>query len=172
MATPFSDIYDEFYGLIERDESFFNYFNLSNKEVSKIIDSRCLQYLKAATSRIMYTLDGGTDFFDYDEDEEQFNFDLNPIEVQLIANLMFESYLKQDIAKLKAFEVNFTPTDLQVFSPSNSRKTFMEMYRTVREENITMLDNYAAHDRDTFALKEVNYLSLTNYSDADDNATV
>ena len=60
---------------------------------------------------------------------------------------MFEIYIHRDIAKFKKDEINFTPKDLQKFSPSNSRKTFMAMYKDIHDENLIMLKNYQDRDR-------------------------
>lgn len=46
------------------------------------------------------------DFTGYQEDEEgnkQFVADLTVTEIDLIANLMYEGYLKRDVSKLRAF---------------------------------------------------------------------
>lgn len=91
--------------------------------------------------------------------EEFFTADLNTVEIDLLANLMYEGYLKRDISKLRAFQHQYTPSDLQVFSPANDRKTFMAMYNTVVEENKTKIDRYARKDRDTGKSRSIDYTS-------------
>lgn len=102
------------------------------------------------------------DFTGYQEDEEgnkQFVADLTVTEIDLIANLMYEGYLKRDVSKLRAFSQQYTPTDLQAFSPANDRKTFMEMYAVVVDENKVKLDRYKSKDRLTGETKGIDYAS-------------
>ena len=80
-------------------------------------------------------------------------------EIDLLANLMYEGYLKRDVSKLRAFQHQYTPSDLQVFSPANDRKTFMAMYNTVVEENKVKLDRYMRKDRRTGQQKTIDYTS-------------
>lgn len=63
------------------------------------------------------------------------------------------------MSKLRAFQHAYTPSDLQVFSPANDRKTFMEMYQIVCEENKTRLDRYRRKDRLTGEVKGIDYAS-------------
>ena len=81
-------------------------------------------------------------------------------EIDMLASLMFEMYLEKDIAKLRVLDVNYTPNDLQVFSPSQSRKTFMEMYENVRAENRRLLDGYKSRDRLTGELLTIDYAAF------------
>ncbi len=121
--------------------------------------------LRDAAVRIQMECDTDIDFTDtYTEGEgrkekEYFTADLNPAEIDLLANLMYEGYLKRDVSKLRAFQHQYTPSDLQVFSPANDRKTFMTMYNTVVEENKVKLDRYMRKDRRTGQQKTIDYTS-------------
>ena len=114
--------------------------------------------LRDAAIRIQMECDTDIDFTDtYTEGEgrkekEYFTADL-------LANLMYEGYLKRDVSKLRAFQHQYTPSDLQVFSPANDRKTFMSMYNTVVEENKVKLDRYMRKDRRTGQQKTIDYTS-------------
>lgn len=97
------------------------------------------------------------DFLSYDDSTETFDFEMTRREIHIMASLMFEAYLARDIAKLKALSVNYTPTDVRVFDPSNARKTFQAMYEFVCAQNVTLLDTYRNTDRLTGNYVEINY---------------
>ena len=147
MGTNFSDIYEIFFAKIEKDENFWSLYNVSEAELINIAYKRSKNYLIESCYIITEYCDSKIDWFDYDEEIEAFNFELTPVEKYLLASIMMERHLERDISKLKVFELNFTPSDLQIFSPSNSRKTFMNMYESVKKENRLLLDSYASKDR-------------------------
>ena len=99
------------------------------------------------------------DFNDRDDVTQEFNFDWTNSEVFLIGSLMYEMYLDRDIARLKCLMVNYTPTDLKVFDPSNARSTFLAMYESVCNKNALLIDDYASRDRLTGKLKGIDYAS-------------
>lgn len=149
MSTPCESVYDVFFDLIEEDRDFFNYYEATDEESYMLALQRAKALLRDAAIRMQMECDAEIDFTDtYTEGEgrkqkEFFTADLTPFEIDLLANLMYEGYLKRDVSKLRAFQHQYTPSDLQVFSPANDRKTFMAMYNTVVEENKVKLDRYA-----------------------------
>lgn len=145
--TRFDEIYPLFFYRIEKDDGFWEMYNVSESEVTKIALDRAKNYLLESLYIITEYSDSDLNWFDYEEQLDCFNFQLTNVEKNLLASIMFERHLEREISKLKTFEVNFTPTDLQVFSPSNSRKTFMEMFNYVKEENRTLLSLYSSKDR-------------------------
>lgn len=160
MSTSFDTIFKVFYDKIEKDEAFFNYYNLTTQEAFDLAQERAESYLIESIVRLTIKCTPDIDFRNYDLENKVINEDITDIEVEVLANLMFEKYISRDIAKLKAFEVNFTPTDLQVFSPSQSRKSFMDMYKEVKNDNKEMLALYASVDRLTGKKKVLDYSSF------------
>ena len=53
--------------------------------------------------------------------------------------------------------VNYTPTEMRVFDPSNARATFLNIYNTVCATNEKYIDIYKNSDRRTGALKSINF---------------
>ena len=162
MATPWQDITDKFFDMIEEDAGFFNYYNLSDGESMALALQRAQSMLKEAVTRISLECDSDIDFTDYHENEYgelYFTADLTQNEEQLLASLTYEAFLRRDIAKLRAFSHKYTPADLQVFSPANDRKTFMQMYDQLCQENRLLLDRYNSKDRLTGAMKQIDYAS-------------
>ena len=167
MATSYSVPIDAFFHRIETDRGFFNYFNLAEEEAIELATRRATQYLHEACARITLECPNGLDFTDYNDNLEELNGDLNKKEVYILASLMYEMYLNRDIAKLRCLSVNYAPTDLRVFDPSNARKTFMTMYTHVVNENEYLLDWYRSTDRDTGELRDIDFAKLD--IDSDDN---
>lgn len=157
MATSFELPINRFFYRIEEDREFFQYFNLSETAAMQLARQRAMHYLRDAIDKMM--LDGmpAVDFTDYDEAAAEFNIDLTSREIFLLASLMYEFYLRKDIAKLKTYNVNYTSTDLRVFDPSNARSTFKALYDSVAQENERLLDQYRSTDRLTGGFKTIDF---------------
>lgn len=165
MATPYQVPIEAFYRRIEKDKEYFNYFGLTSEEAMELARERAAGYLNEATGMLVLKCVPDVDFNDRDDLVQEFNFDWTNAEVFLISSLMYEMYLDRDIAKLKCLMVNYTPTDLRVFDPSNARNSFLEMYDKVCNKNIQLIDDYASRDRLTGKLKGIDYAS---YDEEDD----
>ena len=74
------------------------------------------------------------DFSDYDEEVEEINFKTVPRENRLIVNLMFQFYMK-DIPLLHAFQINFSPSDLNIITPSTERSTYLNLVNKLKHDN-------------------------------------
>lgn len=157
MATKWEDIYKIFWDKIEKDREFFEYNNVTLEEALEIAVKRSKSLLIESISRLTLSCSPDIDFYDYDVDLEQFNFDLYDKEKDLIASIMREKYFDRDKSLLKAFEVRFTPSDLNIFSPANERKTFLDMYNDIVNENNKSISSYDSRDRKTGKLKTIDY---------------
>lgn len=155
-TTSFSEIFERFYRLIEKDDTFWELYNVSKDELMNIVRKRAKSYLIESAYVITELGDSDIDWMDYDETLECFNFELNNVEKQLLASFMFERHMERDIARLRVFEVNATPDDLQIFSPSTARTSFMNMYNSVKNENRLLLAAYSSKDRRN-KRKTINY---------------
>ena len=62
---------------------------------------------------------------------------------------MYEKYLFREFSKLKAQANRFTTKDFNVFSPANERNSFVEMYKTIKQENEVLIDGYLALNHST-----------------------
>lgn len=166
--TKFQVVYDDFFEKIIEDGDFFFYYSLTEQESLQLANDRAEKYLYQAISKFWQRCEPDQiDIYDFDRDMKEFNFDLSNVEIDLLSSLMVEMYFKAHKAKLRAFSLNFTPTDLQVFSPANERKTFLEMYQDIKVENSIMLDNYSGKDRETGASIAIDYNSYESYFSED-----
>lgn len=155
MGTPYEDLIDRFLKLIKKDKKFFRYINLADDEIVSIVNERALELLGLAIDRLIVDGMPSVDF--NDRDDEKFNFELTASEKLIIPSLMYEYYMREDIAYIKILSVNYTPNNLRVFSPDNARTSFNNLYTTVCEQNIKLLDTYRNSDRDTGELKSIDF---------------
>lgn len=162
MATPVSVIIDAFFHVIEEDDDFFDYYRLTDAESMQLATERADALLTEALAMWRRRCTVGIPTKIVTEDiggvsVKVIESDLTTDEIDILANLMFERYLSRDIAKFRKDEINFTPKDLQKFSPSNSRKTFMAMYKDVHNYNTVLLKQYEDRNRDDGSLTVIDY---------------
>ena len=158
--TLWEDIYKLFFGKIEKDADFFMYNNVTLEEALQIAQKRAKFYLLESISKLTSDCTPDIDFNNFDEALEVFNVDLTNNEKDLLAYIMKEKYFEKDMDLLKAFQVKFTTKDLNMFSPANERKTFMDMFKEIADENIKRIKKYASRDRLTGKLKTIKYVDI------------
>ena len=173
MSTPVSKIVERFFHIIEEDEEFFDYYNLTDEESMQLATERAYAIVEEALSTWKWRCNvpmslNIIDEIDVEDDSiyKAVEGDLSSEEIFIVARLMFEIYIHRDIAKFKKDEINFTPKDLQKFSPSNSRKTFMSMYKDICDENLVMLKNYQDRDRESGAQIVIDYAAYSEDGDS------
>lgn len=162
-TTDFDTVLNKFYDRIEKDETFFNYYNLDVNEAKSIAIQRATNYLIESLDDLSAVGGLQVDFSDYDKEIRVINFRLLPKEISLIAEIMFLKYMKRDEALLHAMEINFTPSDLSVFSPANERTSYKNFIQTLSEKVEIKIDDYKNRDRVTNALKQT--INYSNYSE-------
>ena len=157
-TTDFSTIIKRFYNRIEKDEKFFNYYNVNIDEAIQIATQRATNYLIESLDDLSMVGNLQVDFSDYDEEIQEINFKLLPKEINLIVEMMFLKYMKRDETLLHAMEINFTPSDLSVFSPANERTSYRNFIKELSDAVEIKIDDYKNRDRMTNALKQtINY---------------
>ena len=156
--TKFEKILNKFYDRIEKDEDFFSYYNIDVSEAIQIAQTRATNYLCEALDELSCLSNLDVDFSDYDEDVQQIGFKLLPKEIKLVVEIMFLIYMKRDESLLHAMEINFTPSDLSVFSPGNERTSYRNFIAKLEHDVSIKIDDYKNRDRKTNALKQfINY---------------
>jgi len=157
MSTPYSTVIESFLKWVEEDIDFFHYFNLSDEEAMELAISRSKDFLKEAIGRLTLECEPQVDFSNCND--TGFCFELTDKEVYLMSSLMYERYLDRDFSKIKLYNVNFSSADLNVFDPSNARKTFISIYEKVETRNEKLIDDYKSRDRKTGRLIGIDYSS-------------
>lgn len=159
-TTSFEKICKRFYDRIEKDDKFFNYYNVSTAEAVSIAEQRARNYLLEALDGLSNIGDLDVDFSDYDELGEVVKFSLTPKELKIVSEMMFLIYMKRDETLLHAMEINFTPSDLSVFSPANERTSYRSFIRELSDALDAIIDDYKNRDRKTGRLKQTIDYSL------------
>ena len=77
---------------------------------------------------------------------------------------MFLYYMKRDEALLHAMEINFTPSDLSVFSPANERSSYKSFIAKLENDVDIKIDDYKNRDRKTNELKQ--FINYSQYEDS------
>lgn len=162
-TTPFEKICKRFYDRIEKDEKFFNYYNVSVSEAVSIAEQRAKNYLVESLDELSSIGNLDVDFSDYDKEIETINFKLYPKEIKLIIEMMFLTYMKRDEALLHAMEISFTPSDLTVFSPANERTSYRNFIADLTKSVDDKIDDYKNRDRKTGKLKPT--IDYSQYSE-------
>jgi len=155
--TTYEELYTPFFNRIEKDATFFSYYNLTEAEALEIAKSRTKNYLNEAITiwERNCTLDIEIIL---DDELEGISADLTHNEINLVADLMYEVYISRDIVTLKSMVNALTSTDLKMLhSPANERKTFMDMYNTLKSNNEVAMSNYNGRDRLTGKRKVIDY---------------
>ena len=119
-TTSFDYLFERFYRRIEKDEDFFNYYNVDIAEAVQLAHERAKGCLIDALDRLSSTSNLQVDFSDYDEEIETLGFKTTTKENKLIVDLMFQVYMERDLPLLHPFKINLTPSDLSVFSPAKA----------------------------------------------------
>lgn len=159
MATERALVRQALFDRLEQDDSFYHYYDdLNDDEIQAIADERANTYINEAIINLKRKCEPDITFaLSTVTDADEFTEDLTAEEILLIGgDLAFEAYIARGIAKLKAFEHYFAPSDMKTFSTANERKTFMDMYATICAENKVKISDYAARDRLTGKFKSVN----------------
>ena len=159
--TTFDYLFNRFYKRIEKDEEFFNYYNVDVEEAIQLAHERAKGCLIDALDRLSSTSNLQVDFSNYDEEIEELGFKTTNKENKLIVDLMFQVYMERDLPLLHAFKINFTPSDLTVFSPANERNSYEAFIARLDNDNEIALDDYKSRDRETGKLK--NTIKYTDY---------
>lgn len=147
MGTKFSVLVNLFFKRIEKDKSFFQYFELDDNSAMQLAEERADTYLHEAIGRLMLQGSPTVDFGDRDEGNKCFNFELTDIEKLILPSLMYEYYLDRDVSLLKLKSVDYTPTEMRVFDPTGARNSFLNMYEQLKRTNEQLLNNYKDTDR-------------------------
>ncbi len=153
--VKFQDFYTLFFDRIERDRDFFMYNDIPYDKADEITKERAKSYLMSALAYLFLKCSSDINFMNYDIEKEVHNEALTNAEIDLIVSVMVEKYIERDISILKAQSNRFTTKDLNVFSPANERKTFMDMFKQIQDENIKKIKDYESIDRITGKLKSI-----------------
>lgn len=153
--TAFEDVIDAFYHYIENDVDFFNYFDLDEYECMEVAGQRASVLLTEATSYLSRKMIVENVFSTASSINDGFTETLTDSEINLIVKTMFLMYLQRDLTKLRTFHGVMTSSDLNLYSPANERKTFVEMVNQYENQLKIEISEYQMMDRATGSYKHI-----------------
>ena len=155
MPTSYAVVTKKFIKKLKGDTSFFNYKNLTEAEIEALVEDHLTSLLNQAIDKIyLYGLPD-FDFYDKDDELQTFNGDLVLQEVSLLTDIMYLTYAEEDRNKLKVLGLTFRSSELNVFSPANERKSFLDMIEKIEMSVVNSISNYLSRDRLTWKLKSI-----------------
>ena len=80
--------------------------------------------------------------------DTDFNMDLTRTEIDVISDMMKLLYMREHIVKLRKFQT-YLGTDINAWSPSNDRKTYLELMNDLEEKMDTKIDRCNSINRET-----------------------
>lgn len=158
MRTPYEEIYRRFERKVKKNKSYFFYritdINLTDEEkenkIIEIINDRNLGLMEDAIDYIQSKIvrNQNVDLYDKDDENAEFNFELKPIEIRLIADRMVICLWEEEAVELMQKQ-KYLGNDINVFSPANERKTFLDFLTTIQDKFDKDLNTYNLFDRNT-----------------------
>jgi len=148
MATSYDVVFKPFYEKIKGDKL---YFIGTDPE----IESQSIELLKRAINIIYKYGNPDFNFYNTDDSLKQFNEDLVPQEVELLADLMYEARKMESKNLLDYQGLTFTSKELNIFSPANERDSVIKMINGISQQNVGSINNYLARDRVTWKYKSM-----------------
>lgn len=155
MATSYQVVFNRFIKKLKNDDSFFQYGNLTELEIEQMVDEHLVSLLGRSIDKIYEYGLPDFDFYNKDDTSQVFNGDLIPQEISLLSDIMYFTYIEEDRNKLKVFGLSFRNSELNVFSPANERKSYLDMLEKIETKVVNSIGNYLARDRDTWQLKSI-----------------
>ena len=135
-TTDFSTILNRFYNRIEKDEKFFNYYNIDVNEAIQIATQRATNYLIESLDDLSMVGNLQVDISDYDEEIQEINFKLLPKEIISELKLMSKTQRTIKMGKLQRDDKQFSENLLAGIR--NIRKKFIEMNNLTENDILSL----------------------------------
>jgi len=135
ILTPYSEVIDRFERKIKEYKDFFCYENVTEEEFIEITNRREMGLLEDAVSdlQLVVSISQNVDFLDKNDDLETFNFELVPLEKDLISDCMVIKMFDEGIVRLKKYQEYFGD-DIKMPNSNTERTTYLKVaeYRQIQ----------------------------------------
>jgi hypothetical protein len=133
MATPYEKIYEN---LLPKFRSY-EIPLMSTEEVKDYLHD----FLIPAISRFHVCR---KDLSDRDDILQRFNAELSDIEIEILSNYLLIEYIDSEYIRTPTvLKVSLPSTDFKAYSSANFLDKLMDMHKTYKKENETLLSRYA-----------------------------
>lgn len=146
--TSYETVIERFMRKIKQDKDYFCINGVTDEEFEEILNRRSVELLDDAVNELQpqVSVQQNVDFLNKDDLLERFNFDLTPIEVDILSDMMVCKYFDEELIKLKTMQ-KYLGDDIKVFSPANERRSYIEMIGYKREIFLSKIANYNTINR-------------------------
>ena len=142
MGTPYDVVYESFLDKVKEDVEFFEYKGVTVKESQELILKQCHKYLREACVRIAHSLiEYDRDMLSRDEATKTFDIELNDIEVDIIASVMYEKHLEKGLAEFKAINTFLFDSDVSILNPTSERNSYQKFVNSIIDRNSTTISD-------------------------------
>lgn len=136
MGTPYEIVYESFLDKIKEDVEFFEYKGSTMAESQTLILKQCNKYLREACVRISHSLvEYDREILSRNETEKSFNIELNDMEIDLIASVMYEKHIEKGLAEFKAINTFLFDADVSILNPTTERNSYTKFVNDIIQKN-------------------------------------
>lgn len=160
MATYMSEINDSFLSKIS------DYSYLSDTMTQQDIEDDLFGYFKTARAKFYRCKSDLTVIQDSTTEENMFNVDLHPLEIEILATLMLVEYLKPKIVTDEVIKQTLSDADFRIYSQAGQLRELRLLYIQLKSDASKMITEYTYLDFESF---DQNPKSRVRYQDVDDN---
>lgn len=148
MGTPYEIVYESFLDKVKEDVEFFEYKGATMAESQELILKQCNKYLREACVRIAHSLvEYDRDILSRSETDKAFSIELNDIEIDLIASVMYEKHIEKGLAEFKAINTFLFDSDVSILNPTTERNSYTKFVNGIIDRNsATIADLQAVAD--------------------------
>jgi len=150
ILTPYSKVIDRFERKIKEYKEFFCYENVTDEQFIEITNRREMGLLEDAISelQLVVSISQNVNFLDKDDNLEAFNFDLVPIEEDLISDYMVVKMFDEGIVRLKQYQKYFGD-DIKMPNSNTERTTYLKVAEYRQAQIDKKVASYNSKDRKT-----------------------
>lgn len=133
MSTSYEQIYSSFLSKIQS----YDILEMEEDDLKLYLQD----YLSIATSNFHVCRQ---DLSDRDDEQEQFNIELTPVEIEILSNYMVLAYVDSTYVRTPTLlKMTLSSTDFNAFSSANQLTKLTEMQVRFRGENEALVSRYA-----------------------------
>lgn len=144
MNTPYSMVCDLFLDKITEDSDYFKYDGLGIEETVDVINKRTISLMSRCLVSLQKQISPKhkIDFTDVDSDYEEFKWELNNKEIDLLSEKMVLQHYKEKKLKVAKFNMYVGSGTMKVFSPAEERRSYLELLSRIEADYNEVLSDY------------------------------
>lgn len=136
MGTPYEIVYESFLDKVKEDVEFFEYKGTTMLDSQELILKQCHKYMREAIVRISHSLvEYDRNILSRDEESKAFSIELNDMEIDLIASVMYEKHAEKGLAEFKAINTFLFDSDVSMLNPTSERNSYTKFVNGIIDKN-------------------------------------